>query len=144
MDGRPVWLASYSLASRSHGIVATGRYSQQQRRAAIARLKETLADVGDPERIRVFRMNVTMCIHKAVTDQELATLVPAWQDGKGVDIAGGPIEVLEESVPGAPSTRPCENPRRGLLDPGRRDLWLPLDCGQCPPCLARAAFGGIT
>lgn len=138
MDGRPVWLASYSL-TKGGRIVATGRYSQQQRRAAIARLKAMLAEVGDVARTRVFRMNVTMCLHKAVTDAELVSLVPAWADGKGVDIAGGPVEVLEETVPGAASTRPCENPQRGVINRARPDLWIPIDCGSCEPCRARAS-----
>lgn len=139
MDGRPVWLASCSLR-RNDRLVATGRYSQQQRYRAMLRCSELLAEVGDLARVRLFRMNITVCLHKALTDAEVEALVPSWSCGRGRDIAGGPVEVLWETVPGAESTRPCHAPARQIIAPARPDLWLPLDCGKCPPCLARASL----
>lgn len=140
MDGRPVWLASYSLRDKGK-IKATGRYSQQERKRAIGRLYGLLRDVGDESHTRVFRMNVTICLHKALTDEESLAIVPGWCfSGRGRDIAGGPIEILEESRPGAPSTRPCVSPSRGIIAPQRPDLWFPVDCGKCESCRARAAL----
>lgn len=139
MDGRPVWLASYSLRENGR-LVATGRYSQQQRRSAIQRLRDLLRDVGDDARTRVFRMNVTICLHKALTDEEALAIVPGWSCGAARDIAGGPVEILEESAPGAPSTRPCVAPKRGIISRERPDLWFPIDCGQCESCRARASL----
>lgn len=136
MGGRPVWLASYSLRKNGR-IVATGKYSQQQRRRAIAALKDLLDGSGDDAAMRVFRMNVTMCLHKALSADEETKIPPEWLTEKGRDIAGGPVEVLEETVEGAPSTRPCVDPPRIVLDRSRPDLWVPGFCGKCAPCIAR-------
>lgn len=90
--------------------------------------------------MRLFRMNVTTCLHKALTDDEILAIVPGWSCGKGRDIAGGPVEILEETVKGAPSTRPCESPGHLVISRDRPDLWVPEDCGLCDPCRARAAI----
>jgi len=137
MCGRPVWLASYSLR-RNGRIVATGRYSQQQRRAAVAALKHLLVGVGDDSMQRVFRMNVTICLHKALSRADEARIPREWLTEAGRDIAGMPVEIIEETVPGAASTRPCANPIRFVVDHSRPDLWIPTPCGRCESCEARA------
>lgn len=46
-------------------------------------------------------------------------------------------EVLwAKNVPESVGCEPCHNPGRTRISAG---LWLPEDCGQCPPCLARAS-----
>jgi hypothetical protein len=44
--------------------------------------------------------------------------------------------VLWENVPGGDSTKPCHHPYRRQLCRSPL-LWLPVDCGNCPPCRAR-------
>jgi hypothetical protein len=139
MDGQPVWLASISRRDRRGALVATGRWSAPDVAAARSRLERALWGVGDESRQRLFRMNITLCLHRAPTDEEVAGLPDWWHAAPATDLAGGPIEVLWESTPGAASTRPCLAPRRGLFPGAPPDLWVPLDCGRCPPCRARAA-----
>jgi len=38
-----------------------------------------------------------------------------------------------------PSAMPCYSPGRRTFDRNRPDLWIPVDCGVCPPCMARKA-----
>jgi len=108
-------------------------------RYAEATLRKTvLGGAGDPERERFFRMCITACLHRGVTQSELRRLPQWWHDAPAVDLAGGPLEVLwSKGVPDILSAQPCAQPCRKLLDPRRPDLYLPLDCGTCPSCLAR-------
>lgn len=102
-----------------------------------------LEGVGDEKRQRLFRMCVTTCIHRAVTPAEEVSLPESFHSGEAIDIAGGPVEILEESEPGLPSTRPCMNPTMVSLDDmlghaGRiRGAKFAQDCGECEPCRAR-------
>jgi hypothetical protein len=101
-------------------------------------LWELMEGVGDEARQRLFRMNVTTCLHRAATDAEVATLPESFHTSPAIGLAGGPVEVLWETVPGKPSTKPCEHPTRALVIPDRPDLWVPVDCERCEPCRARA------
>lgn len=101
-----------------------------------------LRGVGDETRQRAFRMNVTYCIHRAVSAEERAIIAqsPAWCNAPG-GLAGGPVEVLwTRGIPHREAAMPCHNPGRLVISASRPDLWLPSDCGRCPPCLARAAI----
>lgn len=139
MRGQPVWLASLSRRSPITGRrLATGNWSKQTVEESIDLLRRMIGPAGDRSRERIFRMNVTMCLHRALTAAEVAALPAYFHADPSVDLAGGPVEVLWESEPGWPSTMPCHDPRRYLLDPRDTQLWVPLDCGACPPCLARA------
>src|SRR6266536_854297 len=141
MRGQPVWLASLSRRSPLTGRpVATGLWVDQTRQEAIATLRQVLGPAGNRERERIFRMNVTMCIHRALTDDELMALPAYFHEAEATDLAGGPIEILWESEAGQASTQPCHAPIRQDLGYGDPLLWVPLDCGQCPPCLARAGL----
>lgn len=83
-------------------------------------------------------MNVTTCLHRAASAEDLAR-VPDWfHTADPTDLAGGPVEVLWENEEGAPSTRPCHHPEQIPLDRHNPLLWVPGDCGRCEPCLARA------
>lgn len=136
MSGWPVWLASASLRNRQGRTVTTGRWTPEQFATMEAGLDTLLAGVGDPEREREFRMNVTLCRHRALTQAEHDALPPEWHAQPAVDIAGGPVETLwSHGVPDTVATRPCENPVRVPLG----DTWFPGDCGECDPCRARAA-----
>lgn len=108
-------------------------------RAIILQVLGELVDgVGDVSRQRLFRMNVGMCLHRAATGAEVATAPEWFHTSSACGLAGGPVEVLWENVPGRPSTKPCEQPTRVTVIPGRPDLWVPVDCEQCGPCRARA------
>lgn len=138
MDGVPVYLASLSRRNTYTGrFVPTSRWSAADRREGTAILDAVLAGIGDPAKQREFRMNVTLCRHRAITDAEWVAL-PAWfHEREATWLAGGPIEILWETIPGSLSTKPCAAPRKEYLavDPA---LWVPLDCGVCPSCRARA------
>jgi hypothetical protein len=142
MRGQPVWLASISRHSplSNKKIMATVLWTRPVRDASAALLRRLVGPAGDATRERLFRMNVTMCLHRALTDEEVDSLPPSFHTDPPTDLAGGPVEVLWESEPGWPSTRPCQRPTRHLLNPREPLLWLPIDCGDCEPCRARAAL----
>jgi len=94
---------------------------------------------------RLFRMNVTYCLHQAVNEAETELITVQWQDQPGGALAGGPVEVLDScGVEDQPSVLPCENPIKiplfeltGVPD-SHPDCWFPEDCGKCAPCQGRA------
>lgn len=139
MNGRPVWLASYSLRD-SKGIVPAWTFKEKQIVRAEHILQEALEGLGDRTRARFFLMSLTACMHRAVSDDELAELPEGFAESAQV-IAGAPaVRIVWETVPGSPSTKPCHEPRRSQMPhDGPRPIWLALDCGKCEPCLARAA-----
>lgn len=121
-----MWLASVSR--RLDGICHPARdYSAAERREAYQVLRKTLHGVGDTRWGRHFRMCITQCLHRGLSDAEIAALPPGWQ-----------VEVFwSRGVPeGLLSADPCHAPRKHVVD-ARRDLYIPLDCGACPPCRAR-------
>jgi len=132
MTGAPVWLASIS-----HQAKLTQDFTPAERAKAKALLLTTLEGYGNPTRQRFFRMCVTMCMHRALSDAEVRQLPESFHCAPSIDIAGGPVEILEETEPGLPSTRPCLAPTWADLG-GRRGAKFPLDCGMCEPCRARA------
>jgi len=118
-------------------VVYVPEWSPSQRRDAERLLRRLLDGVGDTTRERLFRMNVTLCLHRAATDAEVTAQPPWFLQAPGYGLAGGPVEVLSETVPGSPSTRPCIAPSRHVLEAGNPHAWIPVDCGQCEPCHAR-------
>ena len=134
-----MWLASASYRDEQDNI-ATGDWTEPQRKRAENALHNVLLRVGNPHRERLFRMNITLCLHRACTEKEKSALPHNFWQGQG-GLAGGPIELLRTTgLPPRPAALPCEKPERHLIDRTRPDLWLPIDCGQCPPCVARAAI----
>jgi hypothetical protein len=121
--------------------MAVPRWAPAVRFEAEAGLRAALDGVGDPTRERLFRMNVTLCLHRAATDAEVAGQPDWFLTHPACGLAGGPVEVLWENTPGADSTKPCRSPRKMVL-PGVKDplLWIPQDCGRCKSCRARATF----
>lgn len=148
MDGRPVWLAS---VSRRHpvtdAIVPTGEWVTRPalRNKGVRVLKEVLGGAGDTAFERLFRMNATLCLHRAMTEEEVAGLPGWWHEAPAVGIAGPAVEVLySRGASGRPAQQPCERPRRTLppipgYDPR---LWIPEGCGECEACLDRARVRG--
>lgn len=137
MRGQPVWLASLTRwqGSPRHSTPrTTGTWTPGELADGFARLRVLLDGVGDPERERGFRMNLTLCIHRATTPDEAARLPPFTPS----HLAGGPVEVVYETEPGKLSTRPCSDPGREVFG----GTWLPVDCGRCATCLARAGVAG--
>lgn len=138
MDGQPVWLASLSYRDRHGRLLPSDEWIGTPDGDRAARLlTRALRGVGDEGRQRMFRMPITLCLHRALTDEEAAGL----PDGDTVPqhLAGGALEVLWETVEGGPSTRPCANPGRERLDPLNPALYLLTECGDCESCKARAA-----
>ncbi len=145
MNGQPVWLVSVSRKSViTDRFVPVVRWTPDQMSEARHLMEQVLRGVGDKQRQRRFRMNVTLCLHRALTDAEVAQL-PGGCAFIPVNLAGGPVEVLWETEPGSDSTKPCEHPIRQPFpgEPSDPDLWLPVDCGRCAPCRARAALEGV-
>jgi hypothetical protein len=146
MEGRPVWLASLSRRDASDAILATGTWSKRERKRLIAYLRsDVLAGVGDPSVERVFRMNSTLCVHRLCTAEEAAYAMSMWAGVTHRDLAGQPVEVIEEvGCTSALSTRPCDEPLHEVIIPDRPDLWVPRDCGSCPSCVARCQYDAPT
>lgn len=138
-----MWLASVALRDSAGEIIGTENWTPDMWRYAEMTLKTTaLGGVGDRERERFFRMCITACLHRGLTPREMRKLPQWWHAATAIDIAGGPVEILwAHGVADIPSTRPCENMGRAPIDTSghRPDLWLPVDCGECLPCRARAA-----
>lgn len=139
MDGQPVWLASFSRW-RGDLAIAVPRWTEGQFRDGQEQLYRILDGVGDPTRERLFRMNVTLCLHRAASDFEVSQLPRWFHSYPACGLAGGPVKVLWENVPGSLSTKPCAAPVKVKLDKRDPLLWFPEDCGRCAPCRARAAI----
>lgn len=131
-----MWLASASLR-RNGQEVLTGDYNKAERRRALRLLKQVLSGVGDERWTRFFRMNLTYCLHRGLSNSEIECLPGWWHSAPAVHLAGGPVEVFWSRgiAPGAVSADPCHSPRKHFVSDA---LWIPMDCGQCPPCRARA------
>lgn len=138
MNGRPVWLVSGSLRDFFGRLIPSARWTPADTAILEATLLTALDGVGDRTRERFFRMPVTACIHRQLTADEEAGLRAEWHHAPAVHLAGGPLEILRETVPGAASTKPCRDPGRKAV-PGQRDpdLFLLQDCGTCESCAAR-------
>ncbi len=137
MEGRPVWLTSLSVWHRDE-LVPTGVWTKRQStlEAATEVLRDVvLGGVGDASRERLFRMNVTLCLHRGLSEMEEELIGP----GCAVHLAGAPVEVLwEHGVHASAAAQPCENPTHiPLPNSWKHGLWIPGDCGKCGPCLAR-------
>jgi hypothetical protein len=142
MDGLPVWLASTSrLDLRTGRIAFVPTWSPAWMRDSTSSLYRLLGPLGDRSRERIFRMNVTLCVHRALSREEIAGLPEWFWEGQAEGIAGAPVQVIWESIPGSASTKPCASPERHWLPgyEGDQHGWIPRDCGVCASCLARAA-----
>ncbi len=143
MGGQPVWLASISKTSSSGRVVSALKLSPRLLREALALLNSALRGVGDIERERGFSMCITTCLHRALSPEEVGALPEDWHTTPALDIAGGPVRVLySRGIPPILSVEPCEDFEKqeiGQLDSTNEPLWIPIECGGCPPCLARAA-----
>jgi hypothetical protein len=138
-----VWLASVSRRHHLSGaIVPTGDWITRPalRNKGVRVLKEVLRGVGDTAFERLFRMNATLCLHRAMTEEEVSGLPDWWHEAPAVGIAGPAVEVLSSrGASGRPAQQPCERPLRTLppipgYDPR---LWIPEGCLQCEPCKDR-------
>lgn len=142
-----MWLAS--ISKRNHNgkgdVVPAFTWSSRLMREARTILLATLVGVGDETRERGFRMCTTMCVHRALSDAEVAQLGEAWCSLAPRDMAGGPLEILyERGCAATLSTRPCAAPEKVELGRGAAGvaLFVPIDCGECPTCLDRLARAG--
>lgn len=142
MNGEPVWLASASYR-RGVEILGTSDWQPRHFRRAEKVVTQGLAGVGDSDRQRAFRMNITFCVHRALTDGEKARLPASFLEGPGGG-AGPPVEVLWScGIEHSLASMPCENPGHREVIPERPDLWLPESCGSCAVCLAREMALGV-
>lgn len=114
-----------------------------QWRQAFGLLDEVTRGIGHPEHFRKFRMQITVCKHVPLLEQEIEALPATWHDERGHTLAGGPVESLDSVglPPGLVSAQPCVKPGKNMLSAsvvgGDPDAWLPVDCGVCPSCMAR-------
>ncbi len=139
MDGEPVWLCSVSHFGK-HGIIGTSDWQPLDYAWANRLAHSALNGIGDARRERAFRMNITFCIHRAISKEEKAKLPGSWDNAVG-GLAGGPVEVLwSRGIEHRPASMPCANPEHLAIEPTRSDLWVPNDCGECEPCKARKAI----
>ena len=141
-----MWLVSVSKRNPKTGqIVPNTRWPDWVKDKARKALWQVMSGAGDLNiGWRLFRMNITYCLHIAVSDRELELLPVVWQDQMGTALAGGPVAVLDSgNCATSPSVLPCEHPTREPLplsgnqlvtDP---DMWFPRDCRLCEPCLDR-------
>jgi hypothetical protein len=144
MDGQPVWLASMSYRNKSGQFINTAKWKDSmrilnKRQKPSAVLQDIIGPLGDESKERCFRMNMTMCLHRAATDEEVKSLPKTWQQ-QLPGLAGGPIEILWSTVPISDSARPCHAPTPLVAIKNRPDLFIPQDCHQCLPCKARLAL----
>lgn len=136
MDGQPVWLCSVSRGRRGETL-ATKNWTKGEFTFAEGIAHDILDGVGNPECERAFRMNITFCIHRALSGPELFRLPHSWRELPG-GLAGGPVEVLWScGILHREAAMPCHRPGHLVFDKTRPDLWIPEDCGECPPCVAR-------
>jgi len=61
-------------------------------------MRNVLDCVGDPRRERLFRMNITLCVYRVLTDEEGSGLPPSLHEQPAINIPGG-------SAPGTPACR---------------------------------------
>lgn len=135
-----MWLASVTLRDRRNSIRPTETFDDEDRARATAALDLALQGLGDPSRERQFRMCSTTCRHRAVRPDEADALPEDWWTAVATDIAGGPVELLwEKGIPHSVGSEPCLDPTFMALSREDPRLKFPLDCGECPPCRARAA-----
>ena len=134
-----MWLASVSLRDITGALVPTAYWNAVNRGNASTLLDSVLRGLGDETRQRQFRMPVTFCRHRAVTEREEAGLPKWWRDAPPCDLAGPPLEVMwTKGIKESLSLQPCADPGRAPLgdDP---DIYLIVPCGACPSCKARDA-----
>jgi hypothetical protein len=138
MDGWPVWLASASFwpPPTYEEPVLTPAWNADKRSRAEGLLNMALRGLGDSSRERVFRMNLTYCKHRAVSNGEAAGLPGSFWSCGPQHLAGGPLEIISETVEGSLSTRPCEHPTQERMG----KTWVPTDCKACGPCRARTTI----
>lgn len=141
-----MWLASVSCREVDGRIVPTEEWLARPalKNRGLRILKAILGPVGDKSRERVFRMNLTLCVHRVAGLYEISHLPSWWHTTPACGIAGPPVEVLHETEPSrSGSCYPCVNPRKILPDPSWDPrLWIPEGCGECFSCLARAEVRG--
>lgn len=136
-----MWLASASMRNASGEVVGAPRWGHGVNLTAEKLIDEALAGVGDASMERCFRMPVTLCRHRALTDAEAAALPQWWHDAPAIDIAGPLLEVVwSRGIKESPTLQPCAEPGRQPI-PGSKqsDLYLIVPCERCASCLARAA-----
>ena len=129
---------------RFSGLYPTREWSSTERKAAWKVLRAALTGVGDGARWeRMFRMDVTMCLHRGLSDEEMERLPT--RGCPTSHLAGGPVEVFySRGIPdGLLSCDPCDNPQgQRLAGPNHKhpnpwDLYVYEDCRFCGPCLQR-------
>jgi hypothetical protein len=134
-----VWLASVSKRGKGNVLLPSKKWDRDFAKVYREVMCPALKGVGNPKQERLFRMSITLCLHRVTTADEADYLHRA-TEGELDGLAGGPVEILwSHGLATTESCQPCQNPIRQYVEPGRKDLWIPVDCGGCPSCLARQA-----
>jgi len=133
-DGMPVWRVCYSKRNLLTGSPIPVMMLKD-RTLVVDTLLSWLEGLGRPERQRVWRNNHHLCIDRSINGTEWETLSV---DFHNAEPAPDPsmVAVISENWNSRPAAYPCENPTRL----GDALLWMPMDCGQCGPCVDRATM----
>src|SRR5882672_5286396 len=137
MQGRPVWLASIAFRDRFGDVIPTTSWTDEMLAWADDAIDRSLSDLGDESREVSFRMMVTLCRHRGLSDAEEAALPIDFNQFQATDTAGTAVELLWARGVSGDAHRPCEQPGKIFAFASRTDIWLPEPCGQCGPCKAR-------
>lgn len=138
MGGRPVWLASVAMRGPGGEIVPTPALSAHRFARAQAIARQALEGAGDRGREVLFRMNLSTCLHRGLTEAEEASLPESFHRFCATDTAGTAVEVLYVRGVSGVAHLPCERPTKRYLR-AEPHYWLPEPCGECGPCAAREA-----
>lgn len=132
-----MWLVSVSRR-KGADLHPAQDFTRAERKQAKRVAEKVLKGAGDPRHERAFRMCITYCLHRALSPAEVSLLDPEKLVRRGW-LAGGPIEVYYSRGLAAQqvSAEPCHNHGRQLIPGLPSRLYLPVDCGKCPPCVAR-------
>lgn len=130
-----MWLASISHWRNGRNIPYQ-RWGAGVRRVGHRLARNLLCGVGDPDVERRFAMVMTLCVHRAVSDDELAVC----GTDRAVHLAGPAVEEISRT-PGYPplplTAQRCERGTWAFLQTPHGRLRIPGDCADCAPCLAR-------
>jgi hypothetical protein len=140
----PIWLAFVTVRDMMNRVIPTSSWSAHRAELLIALLQRVLGEVGDHRYERIFRMQPSLCLQRACSGAEIDSIADR-NERKVGHLAGGPVDVLFSFFErrDRPSSLPCKDPIRVPIEEGvntHADLWVPVDCGLCEPCLNRGAI----
>jgi hypothetical protein len=137
-EGAPIWAANATVVSAESDLIKRPirTWSVEMMTQVKQALYDVLDGVGYPDRERVFHDNIGLTVVRMLKGNEWEQLTEAFHMAAPVLTLAGPAVVLSETWQSPPEAYPCENPYRGAVL-SMPDVWVPIDCGLCAPCVAR-------